>query len=77
MSIDSSGTAMVTLCSKTQEGQELGDVHQTFRFASFGRSQRLPLILLVQQRLETSGHSSGQAKFRQVAGHFDFKLDGL
>ena len=73
----SGGTTLHPLGAETEQGQQVGEIHETFRLAFFGDGLRSPLVLFVQQRLEPLGDPFGQAELRQVAGHFDFELDGL
>ena len=75
--MSSNGPTTQTLRAESKQGEEIGEIHQTLGLAFFRRCQRMPLVLLVEQRAEPFGNAFGQSELGQVARHFDFEMDGL
>jgi hypothetical protein len=46
-----SGEAARPLSSESQQGKEVGEVHESFGFVPLGVSQELSTILLIQQHM--------------------------
>jgi hypothetical protein len=63
------------LSSESQQGKELGEVHESFGFVPLGVSQGLSTILLIQQHMQALLHSVRQPKPRQISGDLNFDLN--
>ena len=64
------------LISESQQGQEVGEIHESFGFALLGASKELSVILLVQQHMEALLYAIRQLKLRQISGDLDFVPNG-
>ncbi len=65
------------LGAETKQGEQLGEVHESFSLAFFRSGQSKALVLLVEQRAEPFGNAFGQPELGQVARHLDFEMDRL
>jgi hypothetical protein len=68
-----SGEAARPPSSESQQGKEVGEIHESFGFAPLGVSQGLSTVLLIQQRVQAFLYAVRQPKSRQIIGDFDFK----
>ena len=67
-----SGEAARPLSSESQQGKEVGEIHESFSFVPLGVSQGLSTILLIQQHMQALLHPVRQPKPRQISGDLDF-----
>jgi hypothetical protein len=67
-----SGDIGWSLSSESQQGKEVGEVHESFGFVPLGVSQGLSAILLIQQHMQALLHPIRQPKPRQIIGDLDF-----
>jgi len=65
-----------SLCPQPQQGEELRQVDQPFRFLAFLGGERLSGILPVEEGLQASGDRFRQSEPGQVGGEIEFKGQG-
>jgi hypothetical protein len=61
--------------SESQQGKEVGEIHESLGFMPLGVSQELSTILLIQQHMQALLHDVRQPKPRQVIGDLNFDLN--
>jgi hypothetical protein len=64
-----------SLSSESQQGKEVGEIHESLGFMPLGVSQELSTILLIQQHMQALLHAVRQPKPRQVIGDLNFDLN--
>lgn len=61
-----------SLSSQSQQGKEVGEIHESLGFAPLGVSQGLSTVLLIQQHMQALLRPVRQPKPRQIIGDLEF-----
>jgi hypothetical protein len=56
------------LCSQLQEGEELGQIDETFGFSPLIRGQLLAAVLAIEQAMQAFVNSLGELEVFQIPG---------
>jgi hypothetical protein len=66
-----------SLGSQSQYREQIRQIDEPFRFATFVGRERLALILLIEQGIQSMLNPIGQVEFCQIVGYFQLKSHGL